>query len=320
MIEIPSSALTEFNGHPAVWIVDPKALTVEIRNVDVLRFDPATVTISQGLDTGDVVVTAGVQALRPGQKVRLLGSTHEVVEPFRVGPQSSVARRLSHDRRCGGGRRCPISGSAATRIRVSSSRRWWSRRFGRARRPRTRSIKSPKGSSARCEETPHLDFLRSFTTSGATTIFVNLKGSTSATEVADTWYHVRKSIGDIRHTLPSGVVGTVLQRRVRRHIRDHIRLHRGRIYAARASRLRRGHSLAIARSARCRQNRNLGAQDEQIFIEFSMRELATLGIDRGSLIAALQAQNIVRPSGVIQTGNEIGLGAGYRVRSSPNKT
>jgi len=73
MIEIPSSALTEFNGHPAVWIVDPKALTVEIRNVDVLRFDPATVTVSQGLDIGDVVVTAGVQALRPGQKVRLLG-------------------------------------------------------------------------------------------------------------------------------------------------------------------------------------------------------------------------------------------------------
>jgi multidrug efflux pump subunit AcrA (membrane-fusion protein) len=56
-----------------VWIVDPKALTVEIRNVDVLRFDPASVTISQGLATGDVVVTAGVQALRPGQKVRLLG-------------------------------------------------------------------------------------------------------------------------------------------------------------------------------------------------------------------------------------------------------
>jgi membrane fusion protein, multidrug efflux system len=73
MIEVPSSALTEFNGHPAVWIVDPKALTVEIRNVEVLRFDPASVTISQGLATGDVVVTAGVQALRPGQMVRLLG-------------------------------------------------------------------------------------------------------------------------------------------------------------------------------------------------------------------------------------------------------
>ena len=35
---------------------------------------PATVTVSQGLDTGEIVVTAGVQALHPGQKVRLLGS------------------------------------------------------------------------------------------------------------------------------------------------------------------------------------------------------------------------------------------------------
>ena len=74
MIEIPSSALTEFNGHPAVWLVDPNSYTVEIRNVELARFDPATVTVSQGLDTGDVVVTAGVQALRPGQKVRVLGS------------------------------------------------------------------------------------------------------------------------------------------------------------------------------------------------------------------------------------------------------
>jgi hypothetical protein len=31
--------------------------------------------ISQGLEPGDVVVTAGVQALHPGQKVRLLGAT-----------------------------------------------------------------------------------------------------------------------------------------------------------------------------------------------------------------------------------------------------
>jgi RND family efflux transporter MFP subunit len=74
VIEIPASALTKFNGDPAVWVVDPTTLTVATRNVEVLRFDPATVTVSQGLDKGDVVVTAGVQALRPGQKVRLLGS------------------------------------------------------------------------------------------------------------------------------------------------------------------------------------------------------------------------------------------------------
>jgi multidrug efflux pump subunit AcrB len=56
------------------------------------------------------------------------------------------------------------------------------------------------------QETPHLDFLRSYTTAGVTTIFVNLRGDTSASQVADTWYHVRKSVGDIRHTLPAGVV------------------------------------------------------------------------------------------------------------------
>ena len=48
----------------------------------------------------------------------------------------------------------------------------------------------------------------------------------------------------------------------------------------------------------------LGAQDERIFVEFSMKELANLGIDRSALITALQAQNIVSPGGTIQTGDE----------------
>jgi membrane fusion protein, multidrug efflux system len=73
-VEIPASALTEANGNPAVWVVDPRSQTVSLRSVDVSRYDPATVVISQGLETGEVVVTAGVQVLRPGQKVRLLGA------------------------------------------------------------------------------------------------------------------------------------------------------------------------------------------------------------------------------------------------------
>lgn len=74
IIEIPATALTRANQHPAVWIVDPSSRTVSIRNVDVLRFEQARVVLSQGLDTGEIVVTAGVQALHPGQKIRLLGS------------------------------------------------------------------------------------------------------------------------------------------------------------------------------------------------------------------------------------------------------
>ncbi len=55
-------------------MVDPASLTVALRHVEVLRFDPGTVVISGGLDGGEIVVTAGVQALHPGQKVRLLGA------------------------------------------------------------------------------------------------------------------------------------------------------------------------------------------------------------------------------------------------------
>jgi RND family efflux transporter MFP subunit len=74
-LQVPPSALTEADGRPAVWVVDPKSQTVSLRNVGVALYDPADVVISQGLDAGEIVVTAGVQTLHPGQKVRLLGGT-----------------------------------------------------------------------------------------------------------------------------------------------------------------------------------------------------------------------------------------------------
>lgn len=73
LIEIPASALTRADGQPAVWVVDPSATTVALRPIEVVRFDPARVLVAGGLDAGETIVTAGVQALRPGQKVRLLG-------------------------------------------------------------------------------------------------------------------------------------------------------------------------------------------------------------------------------------------------------
>lgn len=72
---VPASALTSIDRRPAVWIVDPASQTVSLRRVEVQRFDPATAVISQGLADGDIVVTAGVQALHPGQRVRLLGAS-----------------------------------------------------------------------------------------------------------------------------------------------------------------------------------------------------------------------------------------------------
>lgn len=73
-IEVPPQALTRFEGEPGVWVVDPETSTVQKRTVEVLRHDPAAVLIGSGLIAGDRVVTAGAQALFPGQKVRVVGA------------------------------------------------------------------------------------------------------------------------------------------------------------------------------------------------------------------------------------------------------
>ncbi|SEF15676.1 RND family efflux transporter, MFP subunit [Rhizobiales bacterium GAS191] len=73
-VTVPAGALTQANGRAAVWVMDPGSQSVSLRNVEVLRYDPAAVVISQGLETGEIVITAGVQTLRPGQKVRVLGA------------------------------------------------------------------------------------------------------------------------------------------------------------------------------------------------------------------------------------------------------
>jgi RND family efflux transporter MFP subunit len=72
-ITLPASALTERDGEPAVFVVDVESGTVELRPVDLARFDLAAVVVAAGLGDGEIVVTAGVPALRPGQRVRVLG-------------------------------------------------------------------------------------------------------------------------------------------------------------------------------------------------------------------------------------------------------
>ena len=73
-VSIPASALTASGNSPAVWVVDPASMTVALKPVEVLRYDPGTVVLSGGLEGGEIVVTDGVQALHPGQKVRLFGA------------------------------------------------------------------------------------------------------------------------------------------------------------------------------------------------------------------------------------------------------
>lgn len=73
-IEVPTTALVRSNGKTAVWIVDPKTRTVSLREIGAGRSDASSVQVTSGLAAGDVVVTAGVQALRPGQQVSLLAT------------------------------------------------------------------------------------------------------------------------------------------------------------------------------------------------------------------------------------------------------
>lgn len=60
------------------------------------------------------------------------------------------------------------------------------------------------------QETPGIDSLRSITRPGVVTIYVDLEGAFPPEKVPDSWYEVRKKVGDIRHTLPQGVLGPFL--------------------------------------------------------------------------------------------------------------
>ncbi|HEY4210315.1 MAG TPA: efflux RND transporter permease subunit [Steroidobacteraceae bacterium] len=165
------------------------------------------------------------------------------------------------------------------------------------------------------QETPGLDFIRSYTTAGRTTVFVNLLGSVRSKDVPEIWYQVRKKIDDIRSTLPSGVVGPGFN--------DEFGDTYGILYAFTADGFSQRQLRDYVEGVRSRLLRVpdvskidiFGAQDEKIFIEFSTSQLAGLKLDRQALINALRAQNAVTPAGVVQTADEkilVQVSGGFR--------
>jgi multidrug efflux pump subunit AcrB len=154
------------------------------------------------------------------------------------------------------------------------------------------------------QETPHLDYLKSYTKAGQSTVFVYLKGSTGPQAVLDTWYQVRKKVHDIELTLPRGVIGPVADDEfgdtygivygftadgfTHRELRDYVEDIRSQL-------------LQVPDVAKVNL---IGAQPERIYIEFSPAKLAGYGLSPAALMAALQAQNIVVPSGDITTEAE----------------
>ena len=73
-IAIPATALTGQGPAIGVWIVDPNALTLSLRKLELVSRDPATAVVGKGLALGDIVVTAGANLLKEGQRVRLSGA------------------------------------------------------------------------------------------------------------------------------------------------------------------------------------------------------------------------------------------------------
>jgi multidrug efflux pump len=154
------------------------------------------------------------------------------------------------------------------------------------------------------QETPDLDYLKSYTSAGQATIFVYLKDSTPAARVPDIWYQVRKKVGDIRQTLPLGTLGPFFN--------DEFGDTYGIVYGFTADGFTRQELRDYVDEVRKRLLQLpdmskidvIGAQDERVYVEFSTDRLAGLGIDRAALVAALQAQNAVTPAGVVQTGDE----------------
>jgi multidrug efflux pump subunit AcrA (membrane-fusion protein) len=68
---LPATALFDKAGQSAVWVVDAASGLVTLKPVTVSRYETDRVVLSGGLTKGEIVVTAGVNRLREGQKVRL---------------------------------------------------------------------------------------------------------------------------------------------------------------------------------------------------------------------------------------------------------
>nr|MBL8455704.1 efflux RND transporter permease subunit [Zoogloeaceae bacterium] len=154
------------------------------------------------------------------------------------------------------------------------------------------------------QETTGLDSLRSITVPGRTTIFVDLRGDTSPRQVEDTWYRVRRDVADIRHTLPAGIVGPGFNDSfgdtfgliygftadgfTHRELRDQVEIARSRLLLV--------PDVSIIDL--------IGEQEERVHIEFSVDQLAALGLNQAQLLTALAAQNVVRPAGTVITDQE----------------
>ncbi|MFM8246264.1 MAG: efflux RND transporter permease subunit [Burkholderiaceae bacterium] len=154
------------------------------------------------------------------------------------------------------------------------------------------------------QETPYVDKIRSYSKPGETLIILELRESTPPKEVQGVWYQVRKKIGDMRHTLPGGVQGPFFN--------DEFGDTFGSIFALSGD----GFSMAEVKQYADFVRQQLlavstvskvelyGVQDEKIFIEFSSKKFAQLGVPFDLIVQQINAQNALQGSGVLVTPSD----------------
>jgi multidrug efflux pump subunit AcrB len=154
------------------------------------------------------------------------------------------------------------------------------------------------------QETPYVDKIRSYSKPGETLIILELRESTPPKEVQGVWYQVRKKIGDMRYTLPGGVQGPFFN--------DEFGDTFGSIFALSGD----GFTMAEVKQYADFVRQQLlavktvskvelyGVQDEKIFIEFSSKKFAQLGVPFDLIVQQINAQNAVQGSGVLVTPSD----------------
>src|SRR5262249_15804634 len=147
------------------------------------------------------------------------------------------------------------------------------------------------------QETPDLDFLRSYTRAGFANIFVNLKGSARGEAVREAFYQARKKVGDVRHTLPEGVVGPTFNDEFGdTYISLHAITGRGFSYPELKTFAKNARDVLLRVPGVAKVDL-LGTQDERVFIEASSKVLAERGLSVADIQAALARQHALDPAG-----------------------
>ena len=155
------------------------------------------------------------------------------------------------------------------------------------------------------QEVPYADKIRSYSKPGEALVIFQLKDSSPPKDVQQVWYTTRKKIGDMRGTLPGGVIGPFFN--------DEFGDVFGVIYALQGDGFSHAERKAVADDVRQQLLRVpdvakvelFGVQDEKLYVELSPKRLASLGLDIGQVVAALGQQNAVESAGAVQTPSDV---------------